>query len=315
MSVPESTVLPRCATRVDLPLPDGPLAALEARPDRPAVAAALLVPGFTGSKEDFLHLLEPLADAGVHALAVDQRGQCDSPGLGDPAGYAEQGPAGKGYGTSVFGSDTRALVHRLAARTQRPVHLLGHSFGGLAVREALLGASIDVDGLAAGSPEQPRPDSGAPLPLASVTLLDSGPAAVVGKSSRDRLELLLSVEGLLTPQQIHELSPMDQHPDPDVRAFLLRRWLANDPASIFAVARRLLQEPDRTGELKALLDAWKLPCLIMTGADEDVWSAELLKQTADRLDAAFALIPDAGHSPNTEQPGLVAQELLEFWLG
>lgn len=297
MSTPDSMVLPRCARRIDLPLPDGP-----------AVAAALLVPGFTGSKEDFLHLFEPLAAAGVHVLAIDQRGQCDSPGLADPAGYAEQGPEGKGYGTSAFGTDIRALIRRLAAETRRPVHLLGHSFGGHAVREALLGESLDP---------QPTESNGAVVasPPASVTFLDSGPAAVVAKTSRDRLGLLVSVEGQLTLDQIHQLSPMDQHPDPHVSAFLRRRWLANDPASVFAIARRLLHEPDRTDELKAVLSERKLPCLIMTGADEDVWSAELLRETAERLGAAYTLIPGAGHSPNTDQPGLVAENLLEFWLG
>ncbi len=315
MSTPESTVLPNCAQRVDLPLPDGRLAALEARPDGPAVAAALLVPGFTGSKEDFLHLLETLASAGVRVLAIDQRGQCDSAGLSDPAGYSEHGPEGKGYGTSVFGSDIRALVRRLAEETRRPVHLLGHSFGGYAVREALLGAGDSAEPAGSSAAGAKGANATAPLPLASVTFLDSGPAAVVGKPSRDRLQLLLSVEGQLTLQQIHELNPMDQHPDPAVSAFLRYRWLANDPASVFAIARRLLAEPDRTDELKALLDAWKLPRLMMTGAEEDVWSAELLQETADRLGATFALIPDAGHSPNTDQPGLVAEHLLEFWLG
>jgi pimeloyl-ACP methyl ester carboxylesterase len=53
----------------------------------------------------------------------------------------------------------------------------------------------------------------------------------------------------------------------------------------------------------------------MTGADEDVWPTPLLRETADRLGAEFTLIPGAGHSPNTDQPGLVADGLLEFWLG
>lgn len=312
MSTPESTVLPRCARRVTLKPTgvSGPLAALEALPDGPVTAVALLVPGFTGSKEDFLHLLEPLADAGVRALTIDQSGQCDSPGVPDVLAYSLDGPKGEGYGSSVFATDVRALVRSLAAEAQRPVHLLGHSFGGHVVREALLGDQLDHR--AAGSPD-PGPETR--LPLASVTFLDSGPAAVVGKASRDRLELLLSVEGQLTLQQIHEISPIDRHPDPQVSAFLLRRWLANEPASIFAAARRLLHELDHTDDLKALLDAWDLPCLIMTGADEDVWSAPLLRETADRLGAEFALIPGAGHSPNTDQPGLVADALLKFWLG
>jgi pimeloyl-ACP methyl ester carboxylesterase len=258
---------------------------------------ALLVPGFTGSKEDFLALLEPLADAGFRVLTIDQRGQCDSPGLADPAGYAADGPDGEGYGTSVFASDIRDLVRKLAADGTGPVHLLGHSFGGYMVREALLGAASQSE----------------PLPLASVAFLDSGPGAVIGKSSIERLELLLAVEGLLDLQQINELSPVDRHPDPQVRAFLLRRWLSNDPASLFAMARRLLGETDRTGQLRALLDAWNLPCLEMTGADEDVWSAGLVRETAERLGAGFVVIPGAGHSPNTDQPALVAKGLLEFW--
>jgi pimeloyl-ACP methyl ester carboxylesterase len=310
VSTPESTTLPRCARRVDLN-PVGvykPVAALEALPDGPATATALLVPGFTGSKEDFLHLLQPLADAGVHAFAIDQSGQCDTPGVDDVLAYSLHGPNGEGYGSSIFATDVRALVYSLAAEARQPVHLLGHSFGGHVVREALLGTRLEYGPYGRPGPEEP-------LPVASVTFLDSGPAAVVGKSSRERLELLLSVEGRLTLQQIHEISPVDQHPDPQVSAFLLHRWLANEPASIFAAARRLLDELDLTDELKALLDAWDLRCLIMTGADEDVWSAPLLRETADRLGAEFALIPGAGHSPNTDQPALVAQALLEFWLG
>jgi len=286
-------VLPRCVRRLDLPLSSGPIAALEARPERSVEGTALLVPGFTGSKEDFLPLLELLADAGVRVLAIDQRGQCDSPGLADPTEYV-----GAGYGNGAFASDIRALVRQLAADGSGPVHLLGHSFGGYAVREALLGAAAD-----------------APLPLASVTFLDSGPAAVVAKGSWDRLELLLSIEGQLTLQQIHDVSPVDGHDDPQVREFLLRRWLANDPASLFAMARQLHDEPDRTDDLKALLTTWDLRCLVVTGSDEDDWSADLLQDMAARLGAAFALIPDAGHSPNTQQPGLLTKALLEFWLG
>ena len=48
----------------------------------------LLVPGFTGSKEDFGPVLAPLAAAGHRVVAVDQRGQLDSPGAGDAASYS-----------------------------------------------------------------------------------------------------------------------------------------------------------------------------------------------------------------------------------
>jgi pimeloyl-ACP methyl ester carboxylesterase len=302
VSIPDSTNLPACARRGEFAASSGPLAALEALPNGPAEATALLVPGFTGSKEDFLPLLELLTDAGVRVVSIDQRGQCDSAGLADPAGYAAGVPGSGGYGASVFASDVRALVRTLAADGTGPVHVLGHSFGGYVVREALLGA-------------ESAPDGSSPLPLASVTLLDSGPGAVIGQSSLERLDLLLSVEGQLTLQQIHELVPVNEHPDPQVSAFLLHRWLSNDLAALYAMARRLLAEPDCTEQLRALLDAWQLPCLVMTGIDEDVWSPELLRETAERLGAGYSLIPGAGHSPNTDQPGLMAKALLDFWLG
>ena len=59
----------------------GEFAVLEARPAlgvshrRPA----LLIPGYTGSKENFLPVLEPLAAAGRTVVAIDLRGQYQSP--------------------------------------------------------------------------------------------------------------------------------------------------------------------------------------------------------------------------------------------
>lgn len=297
MSIPDSTVPPRCARRCDLD-PVGvhaPVAAFDARPDGAPRATILMVPGFSGSKEDFIHLLEPLADAGIRTVSIDQSGQCDTRGSDDTRAYARAGAGNERPGGSIFATDIRALVTYLAAQDSGPVHLFGHSFGGHAVREALLGAP-------------------SPLPLASVTLLDSGPAAAVGESSVERLKLLLSVEEVLTLRQVHELSPVDQHSDPAVRDFLLHRWLSNEPASLFAMARRLLAEPDLTDDLKALLDVWNLPCLVVAGDGEDVWPSPLLSDMADRLGARYAEIAEAGHSPNTDQPTALAKVLADFWL-
>ena len=272
--------LPRCARRVELELAAGPIAALEARPAGQASAAVLLVPGFTGSKEDFLPLLDPLTESGLRVLAVDQRGQCDSPGLADPAAYRL--------------TDLGAEIRQLAALLEPagPVHVLGHSFGGIAVREALLGA----DGF------RPR----------SVTLMDCGPAGPAG-TARERLELFFAVSETLTLDQIHRLEPVDQHPDAQVSAFLLRRWLANDHAALRAMAHMLMVEPDRTDALRDALAARAVPCLVVTGVDDDVWPASVQERTADRLGARFAALPGAGHSPNTQQPAALTKVLLDFW--
>ena len=274
--------MPRCARRTEFALPAGPLAALEGRPVGPAAATALLVPGFTGSKEDFLPLLDPLAAAGVRTFAVDLRGQYESPGLADPAGYSIAG----------FGDDVRAVLGLVA--DDGPLHLLGHSFGGHAVREALLGGDV------------------APA-LRSVTLLCSGPAAVDGPA-RARTEMFLAASESLTLQQIHEFEPVDNHPDPQVKAFLLGRWLGNDAASLRMMARHLLDLEDRTDDLRTALTEAGLPCLVAAGTEEDVWPAALQRAAAERLGARFAEIPGAGHSPNTQQPEATAKVLLDFWL-
>ena len=298
--------LPRCARRITVDLATGPLAALEAVPAQAlgsrapessepdgaaAPAVAVFVPGFTGSKEDFLPLLEPLAEAGLRVLAVDQRGQCDSPGLDDPAGYSLAG----------FAADLRAVLDFVAAgpsgggsARDAAVHLVGHSFGGHVVRDMLL--------------RGPVPDH-----LRTLTILDSGPAGAVGRA-RERVELFLQVSQELTLLEINQVEPMDQHPDPEVGAFLLHRWLSNDPASLRAIGESLLAEPDRVDELRGLLQSTGLPCLLAAGEDEDVWPCALQEEAAERLGARFAAIPAAAHSPNTQNPDGLVKALLDFWL-
>ena len=68
MSTPVSLTLPDCVTARTISTPRGGFAALDALPPSRRGgqdgATALLVPGFTGSKEDFLAVLEPLASDG-----------------------------------------------------------------------------------------------------------------------------------------------------------------------------------------------------------------------------------------------------------
>src|SRR5437763_10434838 len=63
----------------------GPLIALDTGPADGMTV--LMVAGFTGSKEDFAPLLRPLRTAGHRVVALDQRGQYQSPGPDDSAAY------------------------------------------------------------------------------------------------------------------------------------------------------------------------------------------------------------------------------------
>src|SRR5258707_8990048 len=107
---------------------------------------ALLVPGYTGSKEDFLAVLEPLAAAGRAVIAIDMRGQYQSA----PA------PSSAGYELDQLAADIVAAAGAIATDAGR-VHLLGHSFGGLVARHAVIGT---------------------PAAFLSLTLLGSGPGTI-----------------------------------------------------------------------------------------------------------------------------------------
>ena len=245
-----------------------------------------MVPGFTGSKEDFGPLLGPVAHAGHRVLAIDQRGQFESP----PASHE------LAYDVYELGADVLALVDALGAG---PVHLLGHSFGGLVARAAVL---ID-----AGC-------------FASLTLMGSGPAAVSAESAADA-RLLLDA---LATMSLDELWAWMRHldiergvvpPPTHVTEFLERRFLANDPAGLRRLAEQLLEEPDRVDTLAGVLAASGTPALVLTGESDDRWLPASQVAMARRLGVPHVLIPGAGHSPNTENPLATVAALLEFWDG
>lgn len=258
----------------------GELAALHIAPTAPARGTALLVPGFTGSKEDFLALLPLLADAGFEVVALDLRGQYESGGL----------PAPDGFGPDALARDVLAVVHQLDG----PVHLLGHSFGGLVAQAAA------------------RADAGA---LASLTLLCSGPGRLPDGDRVADTELLLSALPGLSLEQAWEVKLEREGPvDPGAAGeFLRTRWLATTRESYLGMAHVLLTAED---EVDALARATRrLPVLVLHGALDDAWRPAQQAEMARRLGARYVVLEDAAHSPNYEDPEGSAAVLVEHWTG
>lgn len=256
------------------------IAALVCEPDGPARSTVLLVPGFTGSKEDFRLLLEPLADAGHRAVAVDQRGQFQSPGTDELADYT----------TAALGRDLLAVVDGLGGE---PVHLVGHSFGGLVSRAAVLAQ---------------------PQVFRSLVLMGSGPAGLTGP----RVDVLPLMRPLLEQgmpalvEAVDQLNAADQRwlaLDNSVQAFLRDRMLASSARALLGMADSLTGEPDRVEELRST----GLPVLVLHGESDDAWTPALQTDMAVRLGAEHAVVPDAAHSPAVENPGATLRELLAFY--
>ncbi|MER6568015.1 alpha/beta hydrolase [Streptomyces sp. NPDC001093] len=259
---------------VDAPVADG------AEPR----GVALLLPGFTGSKEDFNPLHVPLAQRGYRTVAVDGRGQYESDGPEtDESPYAQQ----------ELALDVLAQAEALG----EPVHLLGHSFGGQVARAAVL---LDH------------------APFRSLTLMASGPAQI-SESQQQRVKLLRDALAVMTMAQVWDAMRAMETPEEtetavldgglDDRDDLQRRWLGTKPAQLVAAGRQLCTEPDRVGELAAL----PLPFHVLSGAQDDTWPLPLLDDMAVRLGARRTVIENAEHSPNTDQPLATARAIAGFW--
>ena len=224
MSTPASLDLPQGSRRATVRTDRGEFAVLDTMPAAGPceLGTALLVPGYTGSKEDFIAILGPLAAAGRRVVAVDMRGQYQTDGPDDPAAYD----------LSELGADIAALASATSA-----AHLLGHSFGGLVVREAVLGGWSPV----------------------SLTLLSSGPAALPGQRAAELHSFLAYLDGTAVGDlgaNIAELWAAALRPQAELAGvpaqileFLEQRTLANNPTGLVTMAAQLLKAEDKTADL------------------------------------------------------------------
>lgn len=240
---------------------------------------ALLLPGYTGSKEDFIALLEPLSAAGYRTVAVDGRGQYETDGTDRQETYAQ----------GELARDVLAQAAALGAPGDGTVHLVGHSLGGQIARAAVL---LDA------------------APFRSLTLMSSGPAEVA-ESQQLKVKVLSDALAALTMAEVWEamraLDPPEEAAT-DGEA-LRRRWLRHRPAQLIATGRQLATEPDRVAELAAV----PLPVHVLSGERDDTWPVPLLDEMAQRLGARRTRIAGAEHSPNTDRPEETAAALVAFW--
>ncbi len=282
MSTPRTLTLPDGVHPATLETDRGSFATLRAQPDiGTPLGTVLLVPGWTGSKEDFTPLVDHLARYGWIAVAVDQRGQYETPGPAEPTAYT----------LSELGADVVAMSKALGGYSQ----LVGHSFGGLVAREAVL-----TD----------------PSVFSTITLMCSGPGAFSDEAKRQGLEMLAFGLDNLPIEQVYDLKlehdskePRYVAPAEDIAAFLRKRFTGNVPVEPgrdhpAADGRR---RPDRAaGQVRVRAQ-------VVYGETDDGWPLPIQDAMADTLGVRPQMIADAAHSPAIEQPAATARVLVEFF--
>lgn len=274
MSVPKSLALPAGVKRTDVETPRGAFAAHQIRSPEPT-AHVLLVPGWTGSKEDFTPMLPLLAAAGFDATAYDQRGQ-----------FETRGHADADYSLDGFGADAAAVAD---ACSSAPSHLLGHSFGGLVAQHAVLAE---------------------PALWRTLSLLGTGPGAL-GESEERPLGLMLRALDHDAPlADIHAYREGGIARPPEIATFLLQRFTSNDRASLRAMTQHLIDAPDVLDNVIEI----GLPMWVGRGARDNGWPDEVQADMARRAGVDVHIIAESIHSPAVENPEGLADSWLPFLL-
>jgi 2-succinyl-6-hydroxy-2,4-cyclohexadiene-1-carboxylate synthase len=237
----------------------------------------LLVHGFTGAKEDFTDYLDRLADDGWHAVAPDHRGH----------GASDKPEGIENYSIDILSNDLLVLADTLWGDAA-PFTLLGHSMGGMVAQTIALQRPSRLRGLI-------LMDTGhGPLRVVERDLALAG-AGVAREQGMAKLHELIEERGdvLRTPadQRLRDTKP-------GYTEFADRKFLNSSPSLYEGMMIAMLDQEDRVDALKTL----DLPTLVIVGEQDKPFIKPSERMAAAIPGAQLAVIDDAGHSPQFENP-------------
>lgn len=235
-------------------------------------APVLLLHGYLDSHLSFFRLFEALG--ATHTLyAPDQRGHGDS----DPA--AE-------YSIAGFTSDAIVLLERLGLG---PVHIAGHSLGGIVAQR-----------IAASRPELVK----------SLALIGAARSAAGNPALAEAAPLLAELQGEVPEELAREFqasTTFTKLPE-EIFAVYLDETRKVSPSVWREALDGLLTEPEPGATPIAQ------STLIIWGEEDGLFKlADQEKLRAFFPAARLLNIPQTGHAPNWERPAETATALLEFW--
>ncbi len=247
----------------------------------PSHPRVLLIPGVTGSKEDFTLMMPMVAAAGFFVQSFDLAGQYQSAG----AGPELLDPPREHYDYDLFVHDLLAVIEGAAGDRPAPVHVLGYSFAAVVAQLAFFA----------------RPEL-----FASLTFLSAPPqpgqsfrgmsriGRVTGIAS-DRIGAALMIWGIR--RNLNRVSP-------GRLAFVETRFHYTRRDSVRDVIGLMKHTPD----CRPALAASAIPVLVAVG-EHDIWPVHLHAEFAGSIGARFAVYP-GGHSPCETSPHQLTRDLL-----
>ena len=236
----------------------------------------VLVPGVSGSKEDFALVLPVLAASGYYVQSYDLAGNYES---------ADAAPADPTthYNYELFADDLIAFLE-----AGGPAHLLGYSFAGtiaeiVTVQRPELVRSLTLLAV------PPQPGNG----FRGVKIL--GPFTWMATGG---VGAKLMRWGIVTNKNKVPQSRLD---------FVRLRFEKTTMRSMADIITLMKRAPDLTEQLR---DA-AIPKLVAVGS-HDLWPLELHAEFATQIDARLAVY-DTGHSPCETTPNQLSRDLLALY--
>lgn len=240
----------------------------------------VMVPGVTGSKEDFVLMLPLLAAAGYRAESYDMAGQYQSA----DAGPENLHPPQKHYSHELFVADLIAVLEHGTT----PTHVLGYSFAGTVAQLAF----------------RERPEL-----FASLTLLSAPPQPGQGFRGVKRLGPFtdLATGGVGAALMIWGVRRNFTHVPPMRLRFVRDRFHLTRRSAVADIIGLMKRAPD----VRAELAASSIPKLVAVG-EHDLWPLSLHAALAESIGARLAVYR-TGHSPCETAPHELVLDLLELY--
>lgn len=243
----------------------------------------VLVHGFGGAKEDFADHFRVLAET-HRVVTFDHRGHGESDKPHDPHGYTIE----------RLRADVVAVADAVGLDRFR---LLGHSLGGMVARGIALSHPERVEALVL------MDTTHGPIPGFAAELMDAA-AEVAIEQGKDALkELLDFASPLETPAYLRLLEAR-----PGYQEFCNRKWDAISERMWAGLARAIAYQEE---ELHRLAEV-ACPTLVLVGEHDRPFVKASRRMASTIPGARLSVIPDAGHSPQFENPEVWFAELGGF---